>query len=97
MIPCPRGLCDGSGTLAPHPATMGADAGVDDPCPCRDASTVSPLDAAWAARDAAESTYDLRKEEASRAQKAETAQWAEVVRLDRAARALGPRPATVPT
>jgi hypothetical protein len=37
---CPKGLCDGSGTRAPHPATLGADAGVDDPCPCRDA--VSP-------------------------------------------------------
>lgn len=38
---CPRGLCDGSGTLAPHPVTMGADAGVDDPCPCREA--VAPM------------------------------------------------------
>ena len=28
--------CEGEGTVAPHPATMGADAGIDDPCPhCR--------------------------------------------------------------
>jgi len=33
---CPLGHCDGSGLLAPHPATSSADAGLDDPCPCRD-------------------------------------------------------------
>ena len=36
---CPKDLCDGSGTRAPHPATLGADAGVDDQCPCRDVAT----------------------------------------------------------
>ncbi len=31
---CPRGLCDGSGLLAPPPSTMTHDAGLDDACHC---------------------------------------------------------------
>ncbi len=33
---CP--LCHGSRTVAPHPATLGAVAGIDDPCPCTEAT-----------------------------------------------------------
>lgn len=92
-------LCNGTGYIVTCEEPMAGLAGYSSElCACADnCSKVSTLEAAWAARDAAEVIYDLRKAEAALVQKAETSQWAEVVRLDRAARAVGPRPAKVPT
>lgn len=58
MNACPRGLCDGSGLLAPHPATMSADAGLDDPCPCRGAAPVSVRSEECATIEVEETTSD---------------------------------------
>lgn len=103
MKPCPRGLCDGSGLLAPHPATSSADAGLDDPCPCRDVAPVSTRTAAWTESDRLEATLDAAIAEASRLTTlAEAAQAASERAADahyaawKVALAIGPRPAKEP-
>jgi len=81
------GLCDGSGTLAPHPATMGADAGVDDPCPCRDVAACDSCEFVYGAGLAAAPC----RHQAPTVSPLESA-WAEVDAAVARARLIGPRP-----
>lgn len=98
MSACPKGLCDGSGRIAPRPSTVSADAGLDDPCPCGagikvEALALSPLAAAWskADRDEAERlAKHAALEDAVRAVEVATRQ---ARRSLEAAHRAGPRPA----
>lgn len=100
MNACPRGLCDGSGLLAPHPATMSADAGLDDPCPCRDVALVSMRTAAWAWAevDRLEAIAAAKRIERRRAENADYDAHYDVDLLrGRTENEYGPRPVKVPT
>lgn len=100
-VVCLRGLCDGSGLLAPHPATIGADAGIDDPCPCREVAPVSVRTAAWAEYDRLVKVSDAVDARTSPDNESDIRERAAAVdafdKQGDVAEALGPRPAKVTT